>query len=227
MLRPFYLLLISLLLACSGAKASLIYLYDFPGDPGSGLATDQTNPQPSNVTFSDFSRTNLTLAATSTPGEFDTSGFAHNGQDTTQYQGFSITAAAGHVLSLTSLTFDAFQYASGATQGQVALFLNGSAVAYATQGFHWDVNGQVTFDFIDLTDGDNITSAEFRFYGWTAGSINGADGLDNVAINGTIGTAVPEASAFWPIMLLMACVGMTSVRETRRRCRVLPGKRQD
>jgi hypothetical protein len=186
----------------SGTEASLIYTYDFPGTPGSGLAVDQTNPQPPNATFSDFTRTNLNPDTVLRPNEFDTIGWAHNGQDTTQHEGFTITAHPGYLLDLSSLTFNAFQYASGATQGQVALFLNGSASAYASLDFHWDVNGPVTFNFTPLTITDNVTVAEFRFYGWTAGSPNGGDGLSAVAVFGDV--VVPEVSSLGPIVLLLA-----------------------
>ena len=174
------------------SSASLIYLYDFPGS--SGLASDQSNPQPGNATFSDFTRTNLNPDPAPQPNEFDTIGWAHNGQDTTQYEGFSITAAAGYHLNLTSATFNAFQYASGATQGQAALFLNGSTTAYATVDFHWDVNGQVAFNFTPLTDANNVTLAEFRVYGWTAGSPNGSSGISQFAINGAI--VLPEGNTW-------------------------------
>jgi hypothetical protein len=50
---------LALLAACPTVHASLLYLYDFPGDPGSGLAADQTNPQPTGATFGDFTRNNV------------------------------------------------------------------------------------------------------------------------------------------------------------------------
>jgi hypothetical protein len=45
------------------ADASVIYLYDFPGSPGSGLAIDQANWQPSGARFGDFARTNVDAAS--------------------------------------------------------------------------------------------------------------------------------------------------------------------
>ena len=199
------------ILACSTGSAALVYLYDFPGTPGSGLAANQTNPQPSGATFSDFTRTNLNPDIVPRSNEFDTIGWSLNGQDLTKYEGFTITASPGHLLDLTSLTFSTVQYLTGATQGQVALFLNGSTTAYATLNYQW-ANSPVTFNFTPLTNANNVTVAEFRFYGWMAGALVGSDGLANVATNGTI-ALVPEIPTFWPLLFFL---GFVTIIETTR-----------
>jgi hypothetical protein len=126
-------------LALQGStRASLIYLYDFPGSPGSGLASDQANSQPSNATFGDFTRT-ADLGLVSSGSGNDVFGTNNWNQtvaiDPAQHQGFSITANAGFALDLSSLSFDARISATGPANGRVALFLNGSATAYATFDF--------------------------------------------------------------------------------------------
>src|SRR4051794_22694702 len=93
-----------MLVAQSAAHASLIYIYDFPG--ASGLATNQTNGQPSNATFGDFTRTNLN--GSGGPPVFASTGWNQNNSiDPTEFEGFSITATGGFHLNLSSLTFDA------------------------------------------------------------------------------------------------------------------------
>jgi hypothetical protein len=196
-------------------RASVIYLYDFPGDPGSGLAVDQTNLQPSGATFSDFTRTNVT--ATAGGNVFNSSNWNQGvAIDTAEYVGFSITSAAGFVLNLTSLTFDARRSATGPPNAEVALFLNGSSTAYATLDFvPTAILGPVTFDFTDLTDADNVTSATFHFYGWTALGSGGQLEFGNVSTNGTISN-LPEGPVAWPIFVLLGCVFIENLRRWRR-----------
>src|SRR3954469_11920380 len=99
------LAVLALVLAASPATsdAAIVYTYDFPGNPGSGLAANQTNGQPWLGTFSDFTRT---AGLTQMPGApanstFGTESWNLTGSiDTTQYEGFSITAGSGIHLNL-------------------------------------------------------------------------------------------------------------------------------
>ena len=200
---------VALVLACSSGQASLIYNYDFPGNPGSGLASDQTNGQPSGATFSDFTRTaGLTqMPGAPASGTFGTENWNQTSSiDTTEFEGFSITAAVGNHLNLTSLSFDLALKPSGPTSFEVGLFLNGSSTAFATM----DISPTATlttynFDFTDLTDADNVTTATFKFFGWNASANGGGIVLDNVTTNGTV-VILPEPSsvyfAAFPVLLV-------------------------
>ena len=208
------ILSVTLLLSVSfDGHASLIYLYDFPGSPGSGLAADQTNPQPSGATFTDFTRTNVGVVASSVD-EFGSNNWSLGGAlDSTVFEGFSITAAGGFHLNLSSLTFSAYRSATGPPNMEVALFLNGSASAYATFDFSPTTSKTpYTFNFTPLTDSDNVTTATFKFYGWNAGGAGGQIYLDDVATNGTI-SSLPEVAPLLPVTLIIAC----SVVEVHRR----------
>ena len=213
--RLFLLAAIGLLLIGSHARASLIYLYDFPG--GSGLASDQTNSQPGNATFSDFTRTNVNPAPM--PGDtFGTIGWSQNGSlDSTVFESFSITAAGGFHLNLSSLTFTAQRSATGPQNMEVGLFLNGSTSAYATFDFSPTTSTTPnTFNFTPLTDNDNVTTATFKFYGWNAGGAGGQLYLDDVATYGAISN-LPEPSPLMPIAFLVTSVfGTRTVRRFRR-----------
>src|SRR6266446_1472232 len=198
--------LLTLVFCCASSfssHASLVYIYDFPGTPGSGLAADQTNPPPGIANFGDWSRVNVSQVGTS--DVFDSNFWNTTAVfDSTQYASFSITADAGYHLNLELLTFDQMRTAGGPTKGRIEMFLNGSATPYAT--FDYNPSSSVqnkTFNFTPTTDAANVTSVEFRFYGWNGGTPDASLIFDNVTI--TVST-VPEASAFWPVILLLACV---------------------
>ncbi len=219
--RPWLRLLIlflSLGMTEQSGKAALIYLYDFPGSPGSGLASSQTNAQPSGVTFSDFSRINVGQV-TSASGDniFGSNNWNQTtAKDPTQYVGFSIAAAGGNVLNLTNLTFDLSRGATGPSTGEVDLFLNGSSTAYAFMTLSPTTSSTPTnFDFIDLVTANNVTSAEFRFYGWNSGGSGGQLYLDNVGTNGAL-AAVPEANTLLPAISLIVCALVCDYRGRRR-----------
>ena len=180
-----------LAMACSTAKSSVVYTYDFPGNPGSGLAADQTNPQFPNATFGDWARVNVSAgpAANSFDSTFwnTTSSF-----DPTQYVSFSITADAGYHLNLSLLTFDEMRTSGGPTKGHVEMFLDGSAAPYAVMNYnpHSSIHSE-TFNFTPTTDADNVGTVEFRFYGWNGGTPEASLILANVAVTLSI---VPEPS---------------------------------
>jgi hypothetical protein len=214
----FYLGIIALLCACSGAQGSLIFLYDFPGSPaGSGLAVDQTNAQPAQATFSDFTRQGG-LTADPTAAQFRSNNWNVGPTiDSNVYVGFTITAQAGYVLNLTDVTFDAIRKSTGPTGGEVDLYLNGSASAYASMTYTpTGALASYTLDFTDLTTADNVTSATFKFFGsGGTGGVNCILGFDNVATNGTI-VVVPEIPVGWPAFFLIVTA---TIWENRRRSR--------
>ena len=209
-----------LILAGLSGRASLIYTYDFPGGPGSGLASDQTNGQPSGATFSDFTRTPDLTQMPGAPANntFGTENWNQTGSiDTNQFEGFSITAAVGNHLNLTSLSFDLALKPSGPTSFEVGLFLNGSSTAFATM----DISPTPTlttynFDFTDLTDADNVTTATFKFFGWNAAANGGGIVLDNVTTNGTV-VILPELSSVYFAAFPVLLVGRQLLRSRAER----------
>jgi hypothetical protein len=188
----------------STSNAIIIYTYDFPGSPGSGLAGNQTNAQPTGATFSDFTRS--TVIGDTTGNAFGSKNWSSSGfLNPTTYTAFSITADAGQHLDLTSLTFLSGKSATGPGNSQVAMYVNGSSTAYATLNFT-STGGlgsykPTTFDFVDLTDANNATTVTFKFYGWNAGS-GGQFILDDVVTNGVI-TNAPEANPLGPVCLVV------------------------
>lgn len=204
--------LIAVVVLQATAHASLIYTYDFPGN--SGLAADQTNLQPSNATFSDFTRTNVGTPPTGPSDSFRTNNWSLGGSlDPTEFVSFSIVASGGFHLNLSSLTFNAQRFAQGPQSMEVALFLNGSGTAYATYDFSPTTTMTAyTFNFTPLTDADNVTTATFKFYGWNATGSGGQLYLDDVATYADI-SSVPEVAPLLPVTLIIAC----SVMETHRR----------
>ena len=209
-LKFILLSVLALVWAHTTATASIIFTYDFPGDPMHNyFAANQTNGQPAGATFSDFTRT---ADLTQMPGapaidDYGTESWNQTGSiNTAQYEGFSITAAAGYHLNLTSLSFDVQLKPSGPLNFEVGLFLNGSSTAYATLDLTPTTSvTNYTLNFTPLTDANNVTLAEFRFFGWNAAAAGGGIILDNVTTNGAV-VFLPERSALLPILLLMPFV---------------------
>ena len=193
------------MLICSSVRASLIYTYDFPGAPGSGLATDQTNGQPANATMSDFTR-NGGLTGSGANGVFGSKNWSTSATlDPTVFTAFTITANPGFVLSLSQLTFDSLKNgAASPLLAEVDLFLNGSTTAYAS--FPWTPqNAPMTsyvFNFTPVTYADNVTTATFKFFAWNGVATNEVQ-FDNVAIYG--GIDVPETATLGPVLLVIGC----------------------
>ena len=210
------LLLIAIALAVTSptAHSAVLFLYDFPGNPGSGLAANQSNGQPAGATFSDFTRTGGLTQMSGSPANatYGTESWNQTASiNTSQYEGFSITAGGSSLLNLTSMSFDLTLKPSGPANFEVGLFLNGSSTAYATLDLTPTATlTTYTFDFTDLTNADNVTSAAFRFFGWNAAASGGGIILDNVTTNGAIAT-VPEHDtllfALLPIGLAAASLG--------------------
>jgi hypothetical protein len=218
--------IIALLLwsSLSAAHAVVLFTYDFPGSPGSGLAANQTNPQPSGATFSDFTR-NGGLVGLGAGGQFDSNNWTGSGTiDTTQYDAFTITASAGHTIDLSQLDFDVRINGSGPLNGRVALFLNGSATAYAT--FDFTPPGAITtmtFNFTPLTDADNVSTATFEFFGWNSTPPNGSMRFDNVI---TYGTVVPEPSTWLAGLAGIAIAAFEGARQMRRQRLAATGRKR-
>src|SRR6266404_5183928 len=201
------LALATCMLVCSSVQASLIYTYDFPGPgPNNGLATNQTNGQPPNATFSDYTR-NGGLTGTGNSDVFGSKNWPTAAAlDPNVFTAFTITADPGFVLNLSQLTFDSLK--NGATAplfAEVDLFLNGSATAYAS--FAWTPqNAPMTsyiFNFTPVTSADNVTTATFKFFAWNANDNTNEVQFGNVAIFG--GIDVPEAGSLGPVLLVTGC----------------------
>ncbi len=200
-------LVIALTLGRETTSASLIYTYDFPGPgPNNGLATNQTNGQPPNATFSDYTR-NGGLTGTGNSDVFGSKNWPTAAAlDPNVFTAFTITADPGFVLTLSQLTFDSLK--NGATApllAQVDLFLNGSATAYAS--FSWTPQNSpmtsYTFNFTPVTAADNVTTATFKFFAWNATDATNEVQFDNVAVYG--GIVVPEAAGLGPAALVISC----------------------
>ena len=131
--RLFFNLVFIGLLVCGvhSARASFVYVYDFPGTPGSGLAANQTNPQPGNAAFGDWQRFGVVAAPTA--NVFDSGQWQNTSvfDPTSSYVSFNITAASGYHLDLNgTITFDQTRSSGGPTKGRVEIFLNGSTTPY-------------------------------------------------------------------------------------------------
>lgn len=214
-------LLSTIVLACflplADADAAILFTYDFPGSQATNyLAVNQTNLQPANGTFSDFDRTNLLSTDANVLGS---KGWTPGTSiDLAQHEGFTITAGAGFLLTLTQISFVIDNASDGPANFQIMLYVNGSGTAFDssailnTQG----VNTTLTWDFTDVLVPDNATTAEFRFYGWDTASAGAHLTLDDVATSGSI--VVPEPSSIWfGLSAVVFAAAMTAQDQRRRR----------
>ena len=194
------------------AGAAIVYTYDFPGSPGSGLAANQSSSQPYGATFSDFTRVGG-IAQLPTANVFDSNQWPTGSFfDPNKYATFTLTADPGYHVDLSQLTFDEMRAASGPTKGQVSIFVNGSTTSYADFNYNPDpsVKNKV-FNFADIT---NATTVEFRFYGWNGGSAAAGLLFDNVAL--TVLSVVPESNgAVAAVFLFSIVIGQAWVKRRK------------
>lgn len=218
--KSLFLALVGAAILSSSGRAALIWTYDFPGPgPNNGSAANQTNPQPSDATFSDFTR-NGGLIGTGNANVFGSTNWSTSSSlDPTVFTAFTTTADVGFALDLNQLTFDSLK--TGATTAgftaEVALYLNGSTTPYAF--FGWTPQNapltSYTFNFGPLTPADNVTTATFKFFGWNANDPTTGLQFTNVSVYGSI-DAVPEIPAGWPVLFIVACVLAHSVTRKRQ-----------
>lgn len=137
--------------------------------------------------------------------------------DLGSYISLAITADPGYVITLDSLDGLRRRFNNGPQNGRVALFLNGSPTPVDFQNFPYTntVTGGA-FNFADIVATDNVTTAEFRLYGWnstTGGPATRLAGFDDVSITGTF-TAVPEPGS---VFAGLAALGSVAYGWRRRR----------
>ena len=211
--RVVFYLLVAMIAIPGIVNATIVYTYDFPGTPGSGLASNQSSTAPAYTTFGDWSRVNVTAGPTANAFE-STNWNTTSTFDPTEYASFTITTNAGWHLNLQLLTFDEVRASGGPTKGRVDMFINGSTTAYAT--FNYNPSASVqnkSFDFTDTVDADNVTTVEFRFYGWNGGTAAAGLTFDNVAITLDV---VPEVDCCGIIAGLFAAMVIGHSVFTRR-----------
>ena len=197
------------------APKSVVFTYDFPGNPtGSGNVADQSSTPPAFTTFGNWTR--VDLMAGTTPNVWDNDFWNTTSNiNRSQYTSFTITADAGWHLDLQSLTFSERATAGGPTKGEVQMFTNGSL--YFT--FDYNPDSQFTtrnLGFTPTTDANNVTSVEFRFYGWNGGTPGASLLLDNVAITLTVTPEVDAGRASAVFAALIAAQSLVRQRGKRQ-----------
>ena len=195
--------------------------YDFSGGDPAGDNSTPTNT--ANVTFSPFTRVNVTTVAANNLFRSASWNLAA-APDTTEYVQFTITPAAGFVVSLERIEFDLARSIDkftpsekeGPQFGEVQIFQGLSLTPVASQSFTPVVPSQhVYFDFADFTslDGEPIT---VRFYAWAAGHKDGWMDIDNVTVEGSV-SPIPEPSAATMMSLGILLFLVNSAMRHRRK----------
>jgi hypothetical protein len=223
------LVFLSLLFSCLLAQAAVIANYTFgTASPGS-LASSDGEPISTAgniVAGSSLSGSgpanigNPAWAYTMVKGNLSTS------QDLNAYLSFTITTIGGlNKLMLNGATI-VFEIASGQTGKTVNWGVRTSVSGFGNPNIAGGSTSSTTFSPIPTitlsgSGYDNLTSIEFRIYGWQNGSGNNVDiSFDNIILNGTV---VPE-----PVSTAIAGFGILAAliqgaRMTRRRFASPPG----
>ncbi len=179
------------------ASGATLATYTFPGaDP----AGDTNAPTATNLTFTAFSRVNV--SAVSVSELFESASWTTAGtQNPGEYVQFTVTPATNFTLSLTTLSFDVQRSVDKRTGGEkdgplnseVRIFTGVSLTLVDSQNFSpvgaWQ-NVVVNFSNFTSMDGETVT---IRLYGWSSGHQNGWLALDNVRLEGSL-SPVPEPS---------------------------------
>ncbi len=189
-------------LTISTASGATLGTYTFPGPDPAG---DTNTPAAANLTFTPFSRVNV--SALSVSELFESANWTlAAAQDLGEYFQFTITPAAGYSLNLTTLSFDVQRSVDkrtagekdGPLNGQVRIYNGVSLTLADSQNFSpvgvWQ-NVGVNFTNVTTADGETVT---IRFYGWGSAHQNGWLAFDNVTFEGAV-SPVPEPS---PIVLV-------------------------
>jgi len=206
-------------LASPHASAQVITQYTFPG---ASLAptTSAADVTAGNVSFAGSTASQFSFAGVLAVNAGAGAGNAATAVANNSYYQFAVAPLAGFQMDLNSLTF-------GAAFGSPG---SGYVVRSSVDGFGSDLgSGVVPTGFpnltpvlVDLTGASfqGLTSSTtFRLYTFLAGSAgNPALGYDNLTLNGTVLSAVPEPSpAALAGLGVVVAGGMSALRRRRRR----------
>jgi hypothetical protein len=144
------------------------------------------------------------------------SGIGWDVSDGGKWWDFTVTANAGYLLDLTSLTFD--DRASGTGAAHWSVTINGVVAASGQSthtAFSTDPMNAVDLNTLAFQD---MTSADVRIFGYGATGPGGTWRLDNVNLNGAVAqiSSVPDSS---PSLAGLGCaVGLLAVLRRMRIC---------
>jgi hypothetical protein len=179
---------VGLTLTVSPSQAAI---FEFAGVSTADAQFNTVTTQPGHGYYSSFTRINV--AWNSGADVYNSRNWSTDSSpDAFKYTTFTITPQTGYELGLSSLTFDSRRSGTGPLNGQVSLFLNGSATPAVTYAFL--PNSTVTSHTFDFADATGVAGAEFRFYGYGASSVAGTLQFDNVTAFDAF-TPVPEPGA--------------------------------
>lgn len=148
-----------------------------------------TNPKASASSFTLSSGSVTYFSGNAPTATTGISGTGWNVSDGVKSWDFTVTANAGYLLDLSSLTFDDRASGTGATDWSVAI--NGVPVV-SNQSTHsaFSTDPMNTVGW-SATAFQNLTSANIEIFGYGAFGSTGTWRLDNVTLNGTV-SAVPD-----------------------------------
>lgn len=172
------------LLAFNSAAQLVLYTFDIPPD----AAPSSNDPNVDATDFSPLSGAHFTPCSPSSGNGIEADSWT--GADGVRWCQFTVSAAANHVLNLSSLQFDDHASATGPIGWSVTI--NGTPVSVG-QPTHFNFSPS-PMNTVDLSGNSfqGLSSALIKIFGFDAPVTDGTWCLDNVALNGSVAAAVPE-----------------------------------
>lgn len=195
------------------ADASILVKWDFNDNDA---VADQILPGVTSTSFLDGGSLNVTINQNAAARGWNPSASAAAAKATGDYWTFTVTAALGSVLDLTSLTFDQRRETNGPISFQVYLgnTLIGSAGSAGLVSANYSAN---------LTGNNGLASATLYIVAWDAQNNGGTANwlVDNVTLNGTLREVQGTGQNIVPEPTSLALMGFAAfgfaARALRRR----------
>lgn len=162
-----------------------------------------------------------TFTAGTSGGYFSATGWTGSAPGTNYFQ-FTITPAEGFAVTLTSLSFG---YRASST-GPNAIAFRSDADGYSTNLVSTSLTRDSTWydsSSLTLTSTTFTTATTFRLYGSGASSTAGTFRVDDVRLNGSVVSAIPEPSTYAVIAGATSLLGAVWWRR-RQRDRTTPSR---
>lgn len=185
------------LASINGVKGQQLAIYEFTGTSTADNQLNAVTTQPSNATFSTFTRSGINWASGTSDMFVSTSSWG-SAFSSSKYQSFTVTANSNFKTTISQISFSHLRTSAGATNWSI----RSSADNYATDiqtGTSGTTSATATIPLSGNNFTDKTTALTFRIYAWGGGS-TGNWKIDNVAINGNItSTSTPTKLAITTI----------------------------
>ncbi|MEI7503914.1 MAG: Ig-like domain-containing protein, partial [Paludibacter sp.] len=176
------LLAIMMLVGSGNVWGQQLAIYEFTGTSTADNQFNSVTSQPTNATFSNFTRNGVTWV--STADLFNSSTSWGSAINTAKYQTFTITPSSNYKMTLSQISFLQSRTSAGATNWSIRSSVDSYAADIQT-GTSSTTGTTVNNSLSGADFTDRTTAITFRIYAW-GGSSTGNWKIDNLSVNGII-----------------------------------------